>query len=255
MLSGYRRSKGWAANKTCYFVAEFSRPFDSVVKDEGGKVSVRVGYKDSTKPILVKVGISGVSVEAARKNLAAEIPAWDFQGTIAAAAKSWNDVLGRIDDRGHRPGHARGLLHRALPRLHGPHALQRRRRQLSRVGPQGPRPGRVPELLHVLAVGHLPGGARRCSRSCNPSGSTTSFGTMLAHYRQFKPARPAGLVARGQRDLVHDRQPRDPGDRRGLRQGFPPLRRGSRLPGDARRRDAGPQPPGPVPRQGIRALQ
>ncbi len=97
VLSGYRHSKGWAPDKTCYFVAEFSRPFDDVVKDEGSKVSVRVGYKDSRKPILVKVGISGVSVEAARKNLVAEIPAWDFQATAAAAAASWNDVLGRIE--------------------------------------------------------------------------------------------------------------------------------------------------------------
>ena len=29
VLSGYRRSKGWAADKTCFFVAEFSRPFDA----------------------------------------------------------------------------------------------------------------------------------------------------------------------------------------------------------------------------------
>ena len=108
VLSGYRRSKGWAADKTCFFVAEFSRPFDStgVVVDgkpvkgregKGVRVTAQVRYKDSTKPILVKVGISGVSVEAARKNLAAEIPTWDFQGTVAAAAASWNNMLGRIE--------------------------------------------------------------------------------------------------------------------------------------------------------------
>jgi predicted alpha-1,2-mannosidase len=108
LLSGYRRSKGWAADKTCFFAAEFSRPFDSASIEVDGKpvearegkgerVTARVVYKDSGMPILVKVGISAVSVEAARKNLAAEIPAWDFQGTIADAAASWNDVLGRID--------------------------------------------------------------------------------------------------------------------------------------------------------------
>ncbi|MGA2258595.1 MAG: GH92 family glycosyl hydrolase, partial [Thermoguttaceae bacterium] len=117
VLSGYRRSKGWAPDKTCFFVAEFSRPFDSVGIEVDGKpvnlssppaslpkgegrgvrVTARVGYKKPHQPILVKVGISAVSVEGARKNLAAEIPAWDFQGTIAAAAASWNDVLGRVE--------------------------------------------------------------------------------------------------------------------------------------------------------------
>jgi predicted alpha-1,2-mannosidase len=127
-LSGYRRSKGWAADKTCYFVAEFSRPFDSVgitVDDKpfdfgsrtspaaipsrrkfegseemavkGVRVTAGVGFTNPKEPILVKVGISGVSVEAARKNLAAEIPAWDFQGTVAAAAASWNNMLGRVE--------------------------------------------------------------------------------------------------------------------------------------------------------------
>ena len=30
VISGYRRSKGWAADKTYYFVAEFSQPFDTM---------------------------------------------------------------------------------------------------------------------------------------------------------------------------------------------------------------------------------
>jgi predicted alpha-1,2-mannosidase len=45
----------------------------------------------------VKVGVSAVSIEAARKNLSAEIPGWDFDGTVAAAEKSWSDYLGRIE--------------------------------------------------------------------------------------------------------------------------------------------------------------
>ena len=108
MLTGYRRSKGWAADKTCFFVAEFSRPFDSfVIKSDGkavrdlevkgSRVTAQVNYNDSRKPVLVKVGISGVSLEGARKNLAAEIPAWDFQGTIAAAQAKWRRYLGRIE--------------------------------------------------------------------------------------------------------------------------------------------------------------
>ena len=60
-------------------------------------MQARFDFNDPGEPVLVKVGLSAVSVEGAQKNLAAEIPAWDFQGTVAAAAKSWSDVLGKIE--------------------------------------------------------------------------------------------------------------------------------------------------------------
>ena len=44
VISGYRRSKGWAADHTYFFVAEFSRPFDAV-----GRIDVRrqAGWPDT----------------------------------------------------------------------------------------------------------------------------------------------------------------------------------------------------------------
>ena len=36
-ISGYRRSHGWRQDKTYFFVAEFSRPFDSFGFDVNGK--------------------------------------------------------------------------------------------------------------------------------------------------------------------------------------------------------------------------
>ena len=60
-------------------------------------MQARFDFNDASKPVLVKVGLSAVSIEGARKNLAAEIPAWDFDGTVAAAAKRWSDVLGKIE--------------------------------------------------------------------------------------------------------------------------------------------------------------
>jgi predicted alpha-1,2-mannosidase len=110
IVSGYRRSHGWAADKTFYFAAEFSRPIQgdpgieiegkAAVKAREGKgphVAVKLDFQRGDEPLLVKIGISAVSEEAARKNLAAEIPAWDFAGTIAAAEKLWADYLGRIE--------------------------------------------------------------------------------------------------------------------------------------------------------------
>lgn len=110
VLSGYRHSRGWAADKTFYFVAQFSRPFDShsfevdrkpvapgASEAKGQWLVARVDFKDAAEPVLVKVGISAVSVDAARRNLAAEIAAMDFDRTSAAAAKSWSDALGKIE--------------------------------------------------------------------------------------------------------------------------------------------------------------
>ena len=45
----------------------------------------------------VKVGISAVDIDGARKNVEAEIPEWDFNGVRKAARASWNDYLAKID--------------------------------------------------------------------------------------------------------------------------------------------------------------
>jgi len=103
--TGYRRSNGWGGEKTYYFVMEFSRPFDSagvgqVDKDVSGKTSAgneTKGHFDfktkAGEQILVRVGLSTVSVEGARNNLHTEIPGWDFNGTANAARKLWNQAL------------------------------------------------------------------------------------------------------------------------------------------------------------------
>lgn len=46
--------------------------------------------------VLLKVGISYVSIEGARANLNAEIPAWNFDGVREQARQAWNNELGRI---------------------------------------------------------------------------------------------------------------------------------------------------------------
>ena len=47
--------------------------------------------------VLVRIGTSFVSVDEARKNLAAEIPTWAFETVKAAAMKEWNRTLGLIE--------------------------------------------------------------------------------------------------------------------------------------------------------------
>ena len=106
--SGYRRSDGWGGSKVYYFVMEFSRPFDSAAvadidkdlptKQTSGK-HVKGHFDFKTKAgeqILVKVGLSTVSVAGARNNLQTEIPKWNFDAVAKAASKEWNQALGTV---------------------------------------------------------------------------------------------------------------------------------------------------------------
>lgn len=115
-IEGLRRSHGWAWDQYVYFVAKFSKPFSSVsialndtirenLKEARGRnVKAVVNYKTATnEKILVKVGISAVSTEGARKNLEAEIPGWDFDTVAENAKKVWNKELSKIEIEGGTP--------------------------------------------------------------------------------------------------------------------------------------------------------
>jgi predicted alpha-1,2-mannosidase len=107
--SGYRRSDGWGGGKVYFFVMEFSRPFDSSGVAQGDKdVSGKQTTGKETKghfdfktqageKILIRVGLSTVSVEGARNNLHAEIPTWDFDAVAKAASRQWDKALSVID--------------------------------------------------------------------------------------------------------------------------------------------------------------
>ena len=108
-IAGFRRSSGWAEDHTVYFVARFSKPFaacgtalDDIANPQARRArgkNVKGFVTFSTKEneqILVKVGISAVSIAGARKNLDTEIPGWEFDGVRARAAAAWSDALEAI---------------------------------------------------------------------------------------------------------------------------------------------------------------
>lgn len=105
-IEGFRRSEAWAKDQHIYFVIEFSEPF----KKEDGIHTISVHEKTSTtiynrflfenlneKPLYVKVGISNVSIEGARKNLNTELPHWDFNKVKKEAEELWNKELSKIE--------------------------------------------------------------------------------------------------------------------------------------------------------------
>ncbi len=111
-ISGLKRTKGWSNDQYVYFYAEFSAPFSDIGvfgEEESleGKtfssiedLKCLLTFDDETENLLVKVGISAVDAEGAKKNVLSEIPGWDFDGMRQKAFDSWDDELGKIEVEG-----------------------------------------------------------------------------------------------------------------------------------------------------------
>ena len=94
-LTGFRRSNGWAADRRIYFSIDFSQPVTVHRLDSMERVVVSVA--DNTKPLLVKVALSPVSIDKAKLNMQAEMAGWNFDATVKAADDAWNRELARIE--------------------------------------------------------------------------------------------------------------------------------------------------------------
>jgi predicted alpha-1,2-mannosidase len=113
-IEGFRRSTAWANDQVIYFVAEFSKPFQHFqIEKEGNKIneektegeSIKAAIRFQTEEneeIYVKVGISAVDIDGARKNLIEEIPDWDFDKVKVEAEQSWNKELNKIQVEGNK---------------------------------------------------------------------------------------------------------------------------------------------------------
>ncbi|MCQ2267424.1 MAG: GH92 family glycosyl hydrolase [Bacteroidaceae bacterium] len=105
-LRAFKSSNWWEYKQDLYFQAQFSKPFTyEIVRDTiqlenkvepRCKVLLHFATTDQEE-IYVKTAISSCDYDGAAKNLAAEMPAWDFEGTRKAAHKLWNDCLKKID--------------------------------------------------------------------------------------------------------------------------------------------------------------
>jgi predicted alpha-1,2-mannosidase len=111
---------------TVYFAAEFERPFAKLGTWSGD--ALRPGARvasgryagayvsfdtRSERSVLVRVGISYVSVEGALANLAAEGRSWKLDEVRAAGRAAWNRALGRVRVEGGSPSE-RAIFYTAL---------------------------------------------------------------------------------------------------------------------------------------------
>lgn len=111
IVEGTIQTQGWAHFHTVSYRIAFSEPIETVYQYIGGQLrsdslflrlntaeDLKFHYKfaESTQPLYAKVALSVVDTDGAEKNLAAELPGWDFEATCKASKEVWNKALNRI---------------------------------------------------------------------------------------------------------------------------------------------------------------
>ncbi|WP_143304613.1 GH92 family glycosyl hydrolase [Chitinophaga vietnamensis] len=120
LVTGFRQTNGWARTRIEYFAMVFSKPIrhyghQNYAKDvykgfwrkfdqtkdfpEMAGKQIRAWFDFDTKPgekVQIKFALSPVSTEGALKNLAVEIPGWNFEQVKRDAQALWTKELNKI---------------------------------------------------------------------------------------------------------------------------------------------------------------
>jgi len=109
-IRGVKHTSGWAHDHQVYFYAEFSHPFriDEVIVDttpsteayiyRGKNVYAYFSFPElpEKEALQIKVSISPVDTQGARKNMQFELPGWDFEAVQRDAENTWRKALRKI---------------------------------------------------------------------------------------------------------------------------------------------------------------
>jgi predicted alpha-1,2-mannosidase len=115
-ITGERHTKGWGmpgekywSNQQLFFALSLSKPVrstkiainniftdDKNVRDEKNLKAILDFETEKGEVILVKAGISAVSIDNALQNLSEEIPLWDFNEILSQTQTTWDKELSKI---------------------------------------------------------------------------------------------------------------------------------------------------------------
>ena len=105
-VSGWRETHGWAVRKLGYRI-ETDRPWTwrklpaEDERERGGRYVLTFAGLKRGETVSVKLGLSASGdPAAAKRNLDAEIPGWDFARVRDDARAAWNRLLGRMRAKG-----------------------------------------------------------------------------------------------------------------------------------------------------------
>ena len=101
-IVGYRHSKAWATDQRLFYVIKTSHPFTDVLQSPlqkgsvGGRKAALNFINPNNEPVFIKIGISAVDVNGARKNLEGEIGSKSFEEVKNEAQVFWEEQLQKI---------------------------------------------------------------------------------------------------------------------------------------------------------------
>ena len=106
-LSGEYYRTGWIQKRRIAYVIEFSRDWTSIERmpgtlgtpDEAPRYVVTFAVPADGE-LLVRAGLSMTGADGAKRNLAADMPGWDFEAVRAAAREKWNALFARSTSEG-----------------------------------------------------------------------------------------------------------------------------------------------------------
>jgi predicted alpha-1,2-mannosidase len=101
-LTGFRFSEAWAKDQRLFFSIKTSHPFSDVLQSpekEGMSGAQKIALQfinPNNEPVIIKIGISAVDIEGAKKNLKGEIGSQTFEEVKKKAQDFWEKQLEKI---------------------------------------------------------------------------------------------------------------------------------------------------------------
>ena len=101
-IVGYRYSEAWAKDQRLFFAIKTSHPFNDMLQSPpdfeipGARRTSLSFINPNNEPVIIKVGISAVDIDGARKNLEAEVLNKDFETVKSEAQNTWEIQLEKI---------------------------------------------------------------------------------------------------------------------------------------------------------------
>ena len=101
-LTGYRFSEAWATDQRLFFSIKTSHKFTDVLQSPpktgeiGGQKIALNFINPNNEPVIIKIGISAVDIEGAKKNLKGEIGNQTFEQVKKTAQDFWEKQLEKI---------------------------------------------------------------------------------------------------------------------------------------------------------------